>query len=290
VSVIRIGAKLPSSGVVDGRLLGELAKEAEESGFDAVWVSDHVVMPQEIASRYPFSADGTMTWQPEAPWIDALVAMATAAAATDAIAVGVGVLIIPMRNPVVLAKQLATLDFLSRGRLVVGVGAGWLREEFEALQAPFETRGAVLDEWIEILRDFWTGRPRARPTGHYPIPAGLLSYPAPVTPVPILIGGMSAAALRRVAVTGDGWFALQQADEIDPAVIAAGVDHIRTRAEEAGREPPLRVALRTPGSTDVLATRLAELVRAGVTDIVVDVDWDGDGARRTVEGLRSALP
>src|SRR5690606_20422202 len=144
---LRLGAKLPSSGVApDGRPIGELARAAEEAGFDGVWVSDHVVMPREISSRYPFSPDGVMSWEPEAPWVDALIAMAAAAQATEAVDVGVGVLIAPLRNPLVLAKQVATLDLLSGGRTVVGVGAGWLREEFEALRVPFERRGEILDE------------------------------------------------------------------------------------------------------------------------------------------------
>lgn len=290
VSALRIGAKLPSSGfAADGRRLAELAQVAERAGFDGVWVSDHIVMPKEMASRYPFSADGTMTWQPESPWLDALVAMAAAVTTTRKVDVGVGVLIVPMRNPLVLAKQLASLDVLAGGRIVVGVGAGWLREEFEALHAPFDERGAVLDEWIDILRDCWTGRPSTRTGGHYPIPGDVLCYPTPATPPPLLVGGMSAAALRRVAATGDGWFAFQNADEIDPDVLEDGVSRIRVEAEKIGREPPVRVGMRVPGPTSNVASRLAGLVEAGLTDIVVDVDWQGDGPSHTVAELRAAL-
>ncbi len=287
---MRIGAKLPSSGAVPGvGLLAELAQVAEASGFDGLWVSDHVVMPREMSSRYPFSADGTMTWRPEEPWVDALIAMATAAAATESVDIGVGVLIVPMRNPLILAKQLASLDLMSEGRIVAGVGAGWLREEFQALQAPFEARGAVLDEWIEILRECWTGELSPREQGHYPVTEGLLCYPTPVRDLPILIGGMSSAALCRVATRGDGWFALQNAHEIDVGVIEKGVARIRAEAERNDRAAPDRVAMRIPGPTPVVASRLAAVARAGVTDVVVDVDWVGDGPRRTVETLRSAL-
>lgn len=291
MTAVRIGAKLPSSGVSEGgRRLAELAQTAEQSGFDGVWVSDHVVMPRETASRYPFSADGTMSWQPESPWIDALVAMSAAASVTERVDVGVGVLIVPMRNPLVLAKQLASLDVLSEGRIVVGVGAGWLREEFEALHASFDERGAVLDEWIDILRECWMGEPRAREGGHYPIPEGVLCYPTPVTPPPILIGGMSPSALRRVAAGGDGWFALQHAHEIDPKILEAGVRRIRSEAEALGREPPHRAGIRIPGPTSVITHHLAALAEAGITDVVVDVDWNGEEPRRIVEMLRTALP
>lgn len=288
---LRIGAKLPPSGFVpDVGPLTELARIGEDSGFDGLWVSDHVVMPREVVSRYPFSADGTMTWEPEAPWIDCLVAMAAAAAVTESAEIGVGVLIVPMRNPLVLAKQLASLDVISNGRVVVGVGAGWLREEFEALHADFDARGAMLDEWIQIMRGCWTGEPPAKPDGHYPVPDGLLCHPTPVREPPILVGGMSAAALRRVAVGADGWFALQNANEIDAGVLAAGMATIRAEAARVGRPPPGRLAMRLPGPTPVAASHLGALVEAGVTDIVVDVDWSGDGPRRTVEVLRAALP
>ncbi|HEX2154197.1 MAG TPA: TIGR03619 family F420-dependent LLM class oxidoreductase [Acidimicrobiia bacterium] len=290
MSALRVGAKLPSSGMApDGRQIGELAAVAEAAGFDGVWVSDHVVMPRQVSSRYPFSADGTMSWQPEAPWVDALIAMAAAAEATETVDVGVGVLIIPLRNPLVLAKQLASIDVFSGGRTVIGVGAGWLREEFEALRADFDNRGAILDEWMEILRAVWTGVPPAKASGHYPMPDGLLAYPTPNRPPPLLVGGMSTAALRRVGAAGDGWFALQHAHEIDPRKLEEGLAVIEAEAAKVGRGAPRRVAMRVPGATPKVAASLAALDDAGLTDIVVDVDWEGDGPARVVEELHAAL-
>jgi probable F420-dependent oxidoreductase len=287
---IRIGAKLPNSGPLSERLpLRLMARRAEEAGFDSVWVSDHVVMVRETSSRYPFSADGTMTWDPGQPWYDALMAMATAAAVTDRLEVGVAVLILPLRNPVMLAKQLASLDALSGGRLVVGAGAGWLAEEFEALEARFEARGEILDEWIAILRDCWTGTPRPAAYRHYRMPDGVLCYPTPSHPVQILVGGISGHALRRVARRGDGWLALQHADEIDTEALRAGLEAIRREAERAGRPAPERAAIRIPGPTDSVARRLAELGAVGITDLIVDVDWlTEDGPARTLSALRTA--
>lgn len=287
---MRIGVKLPSSGRLAGRLpLNDAARRAEEAGFDSVWVSDHVVMLREVASPYPFSQDGRMYWDPEEPWYDALIAMATAAAATGRIEVGVAVLVVPMRNPLILAKQLSTLDALSGGRIVLGAGAGWLAEEFEALDSPFETRGERLDEWIDILRDCWTGTPQNADYEHYRVPDGVLCYPTPSHNIPVLIGGMSEAAFRRVGQRGDGWLAIQHVDEINVAGLRSILNTIGKAAQVAGRPMPERVAMRISGPTDDIARRLGDLVEVGVTDVVVDIDWlDGASPRSIAEMLRKA--
>lgn len=290
MSSMRIGAKLPNFGPLTRQVpLRETAHLAEEAGFDSVWVSDHVVMVRQSSSPYPFSPDGRMTWDPEEPWYDALVTMATAAAVTDRVEVGVAVLIVPMRNPLVLAKQLASLDALSGGRVVVGTGTGWLAEEFEALEAPYATRGQRLDEWMAILRECWTGTPRNLGYQHYRLPDGVLCYPTPSRRIPMLVGGMSRHALRRVARRGDGWLALQPADAVEVGELRAGLETIRIEAERAGRPAPERAALRISGPTESVADHLADLAAVGITDVIVDVDWLGeDGPRRTLETLRAA--
>jgi probable F420-dependent oxidoreductase len=283
--VLRIGAKLPSSGPLARHVpLLESARLAEEAGFDSVWVSDHVVMLRDQSSPYPFSPDGKMTWDPEDPWHDPLIAMAMCAAVTERVEIGVAVLIVPLRNPVILAKQLASLDALSNGRVVVGAGAGWLAEE---LGTSFQTRGERLDEWIEIIRDCWTGEPRPKEYRHYRIPEGVLSYPTPAHEVQILIGGMTPAAIRRAGRIGDGWVALQHVDEIDLDTLGAGIASIAAEAERHGRVAPDRTVLRVAGPTPSVARRLPELLEIGVTDVVVDVSWDEEGPRRTLEMLRA---
>src|SRR5215472_5456669 len=150
---VRIGAKLPHSGPLPASLgLVKMAQRLEYAGFDSIWVSDHVVFPHEVRSRYPFSADGRPTWAMDIDYIEPLVALAAIAPATSRAEIGTSVLILPARNPVLFAKQAASVDVLSHGRLVLGVGVGWLREEFEALGADFDDRGAVLDEWVDIAR------------------------------------------------------------------------------------------------------------------------------------------
>jgi probable F420-dependent oxidoreductase len=264
----------------------ESARLAEEAGFDSVWVSDHVVMLRDHASPYPFSPDGKMTWDPEDPWHDPLIAMAMCAAVTERVEIGVAVLIVPLRNPMILAKQLASLDALSNGRVVVGAGAGWLAEEFDALGTSFQTRGEQLDEWIEIMRECWTGEPRPKEYRHYRIPDGVLSYPTPAHEVPILIGGMTPAAVRRAGRIGDGWVALQHVDEIDLDILGAGVAAIAAESARAGRDAPTRIVIRVAGPTQSVAGQLAGLQEVGVTDVIVDVDWGNGGPRQTVEMLQ----
>ncbi len=292
---VRIGAKVPNSGDLPTRLgIGAMARRLEDAGFDSLWCSDHIVMPDRIESVYPFSDDGRATWDPATPWFDAVVAMALMGAATERAEIGVAVLVLPLRRPVEFAKQIATIDALSGGRVALGVGAGWLAEEFEALEVPFATRGSRLEEWIELLADCWTGTPRGRAGRHYTLPEGVLCEPARPDPPPVLVGGTSQVAIRRAATLGDGWVGLQRAPRLDPGAIAADVAALRDHAERAGRDPDaLRVVLRiieSVGRSDVVAAALADRARAGETAVIVDTSWDGSGdAGHVHDRLRAAV-
>ena len=148
-----IGAKVPNSGPLPAaRGIGPMAAELEQAGFDSLWVSDHVVLPAVIESRYPFAADGKATWPSDTPYLDAMIALMAIAAATSRVRLGTAVLVLPLRQPVVLAKQAASIDVLSGGRLELGVGAGWLAEEFAALGVQFADRGALFTESLAIAR------------------------------------------------------------------------------------------------------------------------------------------
>lgn len=270
---MRIGVTLPGFGADQPVALTDAARMAERMGFDSIWNTDHVVMVADAASPYPFDAQGVMRWDLDHPMFDALIALAAAAAVTTHVEVGTCVLIAPMRNPIVLAKQVSTLDVISGGRFVLGVGVGWLAEEFAALDAPFEGRGSRMDDWIDILRDCWTGTPTARSYEHYEIPEGILCYPTPLRQPPILVGGDSPPALRRTARRADGWLGFSYTDELDPTRIRDHIATIRTEAAAAGREPPTRLAVQTPGPVAPLAEQLAELARQGVTEVVTSADW-----------------
>ncbi|MTD15106.1 TIGR03619 family F420-dependent LLM class oxidoreductase [Nakamurella sp. YIM 132087] len=286
---VAIGAKLPHTGAVaaQGRV-AEVAASLEQAGFDSLWVSDHVALPGTVRSYYPFEPDGIARWPTDTPYVEALIALTAAATVTSRVRLGTAVLVLPQRNPVLLAKQAASIDALAPGRLSLGVGAGWLREEFETLDASFDDRGPRFVEWISLLRSCWTGRPEARSEGRYTLPEDMLILPAPAQPIPLYVGGHSPVALKRAGRIGDGWLAQQALPDLDVPHLRSEIDIVHAAATAAGRNPDdLRITLRLVGSsgraTDV-ATHLAALEDAGVHEVVVDVDPDTDPA-----GERAAL-
>ena len=203
-----------------------------------------------IESHYPFADDGRATWPTTTPYFDALIALALIAAATERATIGTAVLVLPLRHPVVFAKQAASIDVASGGRLQLGVGAGWLREEFDALNVPFEDRGRRLVEWMEIARDCWTGTPAARSSERYTLPEGVLCLPTPAQPIPFLMGGHSPAALRRAGPAGGG---------LARPAVAVRARSRRPRRRERTRcapRPRRRAAIRTtPGGASARRLR-----------------------------------
>jgi probable F420-dependent oxidoreductase len=286
---MRIGAKLPNSGPLPMTTgIPALARSLEAAGFDSVWVSDHIVLPATIDSHYPFAPDGKATWATDTPYVDALIALALAAAATERVRIGTAVLVLPLRNPVQFAKQAASIDVASGGRLELGVGAGWLAEEFAALGVPFERRGARMAEWIGVARDLWTGRPAGRTSEFYELPADVVSLPRPAHEIPLLIGGHSAIALKRAGRIGDGWLAQQDGDALDPDDIARCVATIRAAS---GTDAPPRVVLRivkSLGHLDHVARALPELEAAGVGEVIVDVGFEDGEPERGYATLKEA--
>ena len=288
---IRIGAKLPHSGPLPARLgLDRMAARLEAAGFDSMWVSDHVVFPHEVRSRYPFAADGRVTWRVDVDYIEPVIALSAISSATSRAELGTSVLILPMRNPVLFAKQAACIDVLSRGRLVLGVGAGWLREEFDALAANFDERGSILEEWLEIARACWTGSAGPYEGRHYRLPDAIYCRPVPVRVPPVLIGGMSRAALERAGRIADGWVAQFSLEDLSEDVLATG---LATMQAAAASPRTFRAVVRiaaAPNRVAEVASRLRSLGDAGATDVVVDVDWeDDDGEARASEALRAAV-
>lgn len=276
--------------------MAPMAQRLEAAGFQSIWISDHVVFPHEVRSRYPFSADGRITWPVDADYIEPAVALSAMTSVTSSAELGTSVLILPMRNPVLFAKQAACIDAMSNGRLVLGVGVGWLREEFEALGADFDSRGALLDEWLRIARACWTGSVEPFESPHYRLPHAIYSRPTPARHVPVLIGGMSRHALERAGRTADGWLAQYAIDELSAEELARGVDTLKTAAQAAGRASGelegFRIVVRVTGADRKLAElagRIPSLAAAGATEIVVDVDWEADeGPVRSFETLQSA--
>lgn len=182
-----------------------LAEAAEEYGVESLWTVEHVVIPAGYKSEYPYSKSGKMPGGEDVPIPDPLIFLAWLAARTETVKLATGILILPQRNPLVLAKELATLDALSSGRMLLGIGVGWLREEFEAIGVPFETRGRRTDEYVAALREVWSNDV-AEFDGEFAKFPALKSNPKPVKgSIPVIVGGHSEAAARRAARIGDGF-------------------------------------------------------------------------------------
>lgn len=221
-----------------------LGAAAEAAGIESLWTVEHVVVPKGYESEYPYDKSGRMPGPEESPIPDPLVWLTHLAATTTTLRLATGILIVPQRSPLVLAKQVATLDVLSGGRVILGVGAGWLREEFDALDIPFEDRGRRLDDHVGALRAAWGEQP-ASFEGEMTRFADVYSQPRPVNgTVPIVVGGHSRAAARRAGRLGDGFFPAG----VDDAQLAELIGVMRAAAEEAGRDP---------GDVEITASGLA---------------------------------
>lgn len=246
-------------------VIDEVAVAAEQCGFATLWSGEHVVMVDRSDSRYPYSDDGRIAVPAEADWIDPLIGLSFAAAATSTIGIATGVLLLPEHNPVLMAKQAATLDSLSGGRFTLGIGIGWSREEFEALGVPFERRGARTAEYVAAMRTLWRDDV-ASFDGEFVRFDSVRVNPKPARAglIPIVLGGNSDAALRRVSEWGDGWYGFN-VDGV--ATVSERLSTLKALCDERGRDPAevhVAVALREPQRSDVAA-----LVDLGVDELVV---------------------
>lgn len=240
----------------------KLAAFAEELGFESLWTTEHIVVPAGYETSYPYARSGRMPEGEDAPMPESLTWLAFVAAATSTIKLATGVLVVPQRNPLVLAKTVATLDVLSGGRVILGVGSGWLEEEFEALGLPFEDRGDRTDETIRALRASWT---EELPSfeGRLISFDGVYVRPRPIQrPIPIVIGGHSSRAARRAGELGDGFFPASA----DYSILPGLIERARGHAERAGRDPD---ALEITMGSSARPKYVEPLLEAGIDRIVI---------------------
>ncbi|MCE2502238.1 MAG: LLM class F420-dependent oxidoreductase [Dehalococcoidia bacterium] len=283
---MQYGVILPNVGPlahVDS--LATISHRAEELGYDGVFLSDHIVIPDGLRSAYPYRSDGRFPLTAEDRILEPVVTLSYLAAATQRIRLGFSVLVLPYRHPVLNARMLGTLDVVSGGRLIAGVGVGWMAEEFAALDADFPDRGAVTDEHIAVLRACWTGAISELDDTRYNV-AGLVMEPQPVSRPhpPIWTGGTSPPALRRAARLADGWHGVRQSPD-DITRVVARIAELRSAAGNSmdGFTISLRAGLditdatpggaaRTPlrGSPDQIAKDLEAYARAGLHYLVLE--------------------
>ncbi len=230
---MKVGLAFASSIAIDGAAALAICRCAQAVGFESVWGGEHVVLPDAIASKYPYTPDGKIPADADTPIPDPLIWLAFAAAAAPKLRLGTCILIVPQRNPLVLAKELATLDQLSGGRVELGLGIGWLREEFVALGVEWERRGARNDEYVAAMRALWAG-PHAEFHGEFVDFEPVTCSPRPVNgSIPVLVGGDTDAAISRAVRIADGYFP----GEGDAERLATLIGRLRASAERAGRDP-----------------------------------------------------
>lgn len=220
-------------GMPNANAMVQTCQKAEEVGIESVWTFEHVIVPVDYQSKYPYSADGKMGVTPETNFVDPLLALTAIAVNTTRIRLGTGVNILSQSNPLYLAKQAASLDFLSNGRFMLGVGIGWLREEFDAMGVPYERRGARFDDAVEGMRKVWSGDVVEHQSDFLRW-SGFKSYPLPVqSPFPVVIGGSKGKAFERIAKCGDGWFA----PTANPEKLAVMMEQLEKACATEGRDP-----------------------------------------------------
>jgi len=288
-NALPIGCTIPTSGpVADPNAFGALAQAAEDLGFDSIWISDHVVVPERITSSYPYSPDGRFPVSPAQPYWDPIPTLSYIAGRTSRVRLGTHVLVLPYRHPLLTAKMITTLDNLSGGRVDFGIGVGWMREEFEALgQNTYDRRGAATDEQLRILKQVWTEGVSSFAGEFWSFPSlGALPRPVQQPHPPIWVGGHSKAARRRTARYADGWLPIgaRPPAVLPPEEVASGIADVRAEAQRFGRDPDaIRICFSTSvsfeegitdrrplmGAPEQIAGDLQRYVDVGVESLII---------------------
>ncbi|HET7342676.1 MAG TPA: LLM class F420-dependent oxidoreductase [Methylomirabilota bacterium] len=269
---MELGCHLPVYGAAATReALTLFARRMEALGYDSLWVSDHVVIPYQIRSRYPYNATGDFPLPPTTDFLEPLTVMALVAGVTSRIRLGTSVLVLPHRHPVLTAKMLATLDHLAPGRVILGAGVGWMKEEIELFGVPYGRRGAWSDEAIRVMRACWRDE-RVSFTGEFFAFEGLGCRPRPANgTIPIWIGGHTERALARVATLGDGWHAAFPSVD----ALREGIAAVRKACAAAHRDPATltlsaRLGLSARRAADDALAELRALRDLGVHHVILE--------------------
>ncbi len=241
---MKIGLIPVNIGTTDINAMTGMAQRAEQLGYESVWTFEHVIVPMDYDSKYPYNSSGKMGAEPESPFVDPLIALTAIATATNTIRLGTGVNILSQANPLFMAKQAASLDALSGGRLMLGVGIGWLREEFVAMGVPFERRGARFDDYVQAMRKVWSGDV-VEHQSEFIAWSNFKSYPLPAQdPLPLVMGGNKGKIFERIARYGNGWFV----PGTDIEEIKSMLGDMRAACEAEQRDPAeIEITIMWPG-------------------------------------------
>jgi probable F420-dependent oxidoreductase len=265
-----------------------LGEATEERGFHSIWVAEHVVLFDDYASKYPYSPDGRIPTAGERGPIDPLIALSFLAACTTRIRLGTGVCLVPQRNPVYTAKEVASVDWLSNGRVDFGVGVGWLAEEFKVLGVPFERRGARCREYLRVMKKLWCDPVSSYEGEFYTLPP-CRQYPKPIQQPhpPIHFGGESDAALKRVADLGQGWFGFN----IAPDDVAKRLEKLDGLLRERGRSrKDVFISASPPRQMQADLDLLKRYRDAGAEQVIVVTVANGrDRLLATLDGFANRL-
>jgi probable F420-dependent oxidoreductase len=272
-----IGAIIPNSGaVMRHRDPVDMARVAEEAGAEGLWLSDHILMVDTPVDYYPYSDDGHLTWDVTDDYLETLACCAAISSATTSAVIGPAVLILPQRNVLQVAKEATTIDRLSGGRFILGVGSGWNVPEMEALGFPFKGRTKRFEEQLAVLSDAWSGRPRAFDGEQLHIPPDIVLHPTPMNgrEVPVLVGAMAAPALRRAALAG-GWMAISAAHIWDSESMTASLRDYRDWCTRLGTVARPTLKLHSDAASQ---HRVHGIVKEAVEDlgflhVIVDPPW-----------------
>jgi len=276
---MKIGLIPVNIGTTDIDAMTGMAQRAEQLGYESVWTFEHVIVPMDYASKYPYNDSGKMGAEPESPFVDPLIALTAIATATKSLRLGTGVNILSQANPLFMAKQAASLDALSGGRLMLGVGIGWLEEEFDAMGVPFERRGARFDDYVQAMRKVWSGDV-VEHSSEFINWRNFKSYPLPAqSPLPLIMGGNKGKIFERIARYGNGWFV----PGTDVNEIKAMLDQMRKVCAQEQRDPSeIEITVMWPGVGGQAA--LDALAEIGVHRAVVPLPALGPDP---VEGMES---
>jgi probable F420-dependent oxidoreductase len=264
-------------------LLEAVGRESEGRGISTLWVGEHVVLFTDYASAYPYAADGKVPAPSGSGLLEPMVTLSYLAACTSTVRLGTAMLLLPQRNPVYTAKEVSSLDWLSGGRVDLGIGVGWLKEEFEALNVPWARRGARTDEYIEVLRTLWCDDTSSFAGETYTLPECEM-FPKPIQQPhpPIHIGGETDAALRRVARAGQGWHTFNRS----PAELAEGLARLDPLLDQAGRtRADLRITV-CPYFNQLTPELVAQYADAGADAVAaLFFCFSADDVTQTFDGL-----